>query len=147
MDARIRDGQRLVAAIFLIAALTEGGAFAQPTIYRCTVNDTVVFADRPCGENAQQYDISAERVSSYTPVEVKASSTSRSSATAVRTVKATAHESIAAAQARQAETCTRIQRSLDDIRSTMRAGYRAKQGERLRERQQKLSEQRRALRC
>jgi hypothetical protein len=50
-------------------------------------------------------------------------------------------------QVRYATACERIRNSLKDIAARMRAGYDAKQGERLRERKTKLEQQRRAQKC
>jgi hypothetical protein len=50
-------------------------------------------------------------------------------------------------QAKHAAECRRIRESLGAVRDKMRAGYNAKQGERLKERERKLNESRRAKRC
>jgi hypothetical protein len=55
--------------------------------------------------------------------------------------------SVAADQARHKAECERVTQSLRDIRSKMRAGYNAREGERLRERQDKLEQKRRAAGC
>ena len=50
-------------------------------------------------------------------------------------------------QEKRAENCARYARSLKEIRSKMRAGYSAKEGERLRLRQEKLRDSQRSSRC
>jgi hypothetical protein len=50
-------------------------------------------------------------------------------------------------QAKHAAECRRIHESLSAVRDKMRAGYNAKQGERLKERERKLNESRREKHC
>jgi hypothetical protein len=120
-------------------------ARASAPIYRCEVDDVATFSDRPCGESWTAYEPEAALVSTYTaaPVSVAPASTTKR----FRTKPAAARSSIAGEQAKRAEECRRIQASLRDLRSQMRAGYSAKEGERLRARQEKLEDRRRAQRC
>jgi hypothetical protein len=128
----------VLSAICLIA-----NAVAEPTVFRCVVNDVVTFSDRPCGADAQTYEADTARFSTITPTP-----SSKGHGTHSKKSKRKSHgESIAAAQAKHRETCSRIDRSLREIRSKMRAGYDVKQGERLNERQRKLSQQQREERC
>ena len=114
------------------------------TIYRCSVDGVATFSDRPCGDRSSAYEPDAALVSTYT-----APSTSvapdRARRSSPRPIAR--GSSIAAVQAKRAEECQRIQASLRDIRSRMRAGYNAKEGERLRARQERLEDQRRSQRC
>lgn len=117
---------------------------AQVQVFRCTVDGVVTFSDKPCGADARPYEVDDAAISTFTPSPVSATSKK-----VARTDRATnsSRESIAAAQAKHAETCARIEGSLRDIRAKMRAGYDAKQGERLNARERKLTAQRREQRC
>lgn len=111
---------------------------ADRPIYRCKTATGVVFADRPCGATSEPYspDLATVSVMSTVqaePVKVRPASKPRASVVATRDTKA--------------ESCARIEQSLRKIVSTQRAGYSAKQGERLNERKRELNNQRRALRC
>ncbi|HEU4600933.1 MAG TPA: hypothetical protein VFS24_03140 [Steroidobacteraceae bacterium] len=113
------------------------------TIYRCDSGGTITFSDRPCGADAQKFEPNLNLVSHYEPVATHVVTEVQS-----RPVKeAPPDASIAQLQAKHAEECRRIRESLGTIRSQMRAGYNAKQGERMKERERKLNESRRAKRC
>jgi hypothetical protein len=143
MNAGIRYGRRLAAVILFLAALFDGEVFAQSQIYRCMVDGAVVFADRPCGNDAEPYDASDALVSSYEPTPVS----NELSGPAPKRVATTVRRETVPDRTRQAQSCAKLERALSDIRAKQRAGYTAKQGKRLRERQQKLAAQRRELRC
>jgi hypothetical protein len=114
------------------------------TIYRCELDGAVTFSDRPCGSDAKKYEPDASRVSEFKPVPARfASSVHTKSPPRQRRTE----PGIAAAQAKHAEECRRIHDSLRAIRAKMRAGYTAKEGERLKERQQKLNVSRRMKHC
>jgi len=136
----------LLASLCLIHPAQGVGAEsvrASSTIYRCEVDGVATFSDRPCGERSSTYEPEAALVSTYAaaPASV-AESTKRS-----RPKPIARRSSLAADQAKRVEECQRIQASLRDVRSRMRAGYSAKEGERLRARQEKLEDRRRAQRC
>jgi hypothetical protein len=102
-----------------------------------------MYSDRPCGSNASEYEASEARISI---LEVAPPSTTKAARPKPKRVIAGA-VSIAAAQSKHAENCAKLDRSMRDIRSKMRAGYDVKEGERLKDRQRKLSAEQRALRC
>jgi hypothetical protein len=129
--------------ILLASASASAGEGETRSIFRCTVGDTTVFSDRPCDANTEPYR-SESSVNTYTPLPIEPRSPPPTSKRP-RVDPQVARR--AADQAKLAETCRRIERSLEDVRSRMRAGYTAKEGERLRERQAKLREQHRAARC
>lgn len=124
-------------------ALASSGT-AEVTIFRCVLDGVVAFSDRPCGTQPQKYVPDDALIST-----VSAPPASMPTVPPVKPARAGHKQaaSIAASQAKLAEKCTRIERSMRDVRSKMRAGYDVRQGERLRERQRKLMEERRALRC
>ncbi len=137
--------QRFIAltATALIVSLHAASASAASPIYRCEVDGVTTFSDRPCAADSSEYVPDDQRVST---VKVEQGPTQTRPATH-RKSNAAAKGSIAADQLKQKEECARIERSLGDIRSKMRAGYDGKEGERLRERQRKLTLDRREKKC
>ncbi len=134
----------LLAPVLLMLLAGARGAHANATIYRCEVAEVTTFSDRPCGAESTTYVPDVTRVSTYdAPVAGKVSKPARPSARKRIAVRS----SIAADQTKHAEQCGRIHASLRDIRAKMRAGYNAKQGERLRDRKAKLEQRRRTQRC
>lgn len=117
------------------------------TVYKCIAQGLTTFSDTPCSSTAQVYEADTSRISTYTPVEHAATAASASVARKSAAPKARANGSIAADQARHAVECERLNNSLHDIRSKMRAGYNAREGERLRERQTKIEQKRRGAAC
>jgi len=142
---------RIAPAMLLIAASISmhTTAWADATVFRCEVSGVLTFSDRPCGPDAQVHEPDNTRVSTFVapPLADPPTKLSRVSAKAARRDDAKQTESIAALQAKHKERCVRIERSLRDIRSKMRAGYDAKQGERMKDRQRKLNQERRDEKC
>lgn len=120
-------------------------ASADSAIYRCEVDGVMTYADRPCGERSAAHVPDASLVSTYDAPVVKNTGSPKTRARPKR--RAATSESIAAAQVEHAQECERIDTSLRDVRSRMRAGYNTKQGERLKERYSKLNAKRRSQRC
>ena len=134
----------MLAALAIVAQYAvadDPGAKSRP-IYRCKAADAVTFSDRPCDAAAEVYEAGA-RVNTY---EAPDFAPRASIAPAVK-ARGRESDSEAKARAKLLERCERIQQSLRDIRSKMRSGYTAKEGERLRTRQTKLQNQRRAAKC
>jgi hypothetical protein len=138
----------------LCLALPAAQADASRTIYRCEIAGVITFSDRPCGSKIQAYEPEPGAFNSYEPLpsappprgdaKVKPKVEPRDEATR----RAAAARSKADARAaRQAAECDRIADSLRDIRSRMRSGYSAEEGEQLEARQAKLQARRRAARC
>jgi hypothetical protein len=125
------------------AAADDPGGAGRP-IYRCNSGDAVTFSDRPCDAAAEVYAATTPLNTSEPP---KAESRPRTAAP-TRPARAVARSGGQRnEQASLAEKCQRIQQSLRDIRSKMRAGYTVKEGERLRERRARLDQQRRSAKC
>jgi hypothetical protein len=113
-------------------------------IYRCTVGGVTTFSDRPCAAEAAPYAPDISRVSTYDPPPASRAATStQPSRSAPPRRRASGGED----QVRHAAACERIRNALKDVAARMRAGYDAKQGEKLRERKAKLEQQRRAQKC
>lgn len=122
------------------------------TLYRCQVAGVTTFSDRPCGTTLQERALAQAYVlqpgginTSEPPVAVPVQR--RKAPQKQEKPSPDADLPSPESQRRHAEACRRIQVSLRDIRSKMRAGYSAKEGERLRNRQQALDQKRRAERC
>lgn len=129
-------------------------AIAQPTmvfagsgfpsaVYRCVVEQVVTFSDRPCDAEAKHYIPESEWVST---VEVSKPPTTPRRVPGRQGARAQT-SSIAAAQAKHKEECTRMEEALREVRSKLRAGYDVKQGERLKARDRKLNADLRSKRC
>lgn len=143
----IRLLRRCIAlpAIGLIVTFHAASAPAASAIYRCELDGVITFSDRPCAADALEYVPDDQRVST---VKVEGISDSGQARPAARSKgRASSKGSIAADQLKLKEECARIDRSLSDIRSRMRAGYDAKEGERLKQRQRKLVLDRREKKC
>lgn len=136
-------GWWLVLALAGAHAAANSADSAGRPIYRCHSGGATTFSDRPCDAAAEIYQ-SATPVNSY---EAPKSVSPARGGTAARPRVDTRFDRESASRAKLQEKCRRIQQSLRDLRSKMRAGYTAREGERLRERQTTLEEQRRAAKC
>jgi Domain of unknown function (DUF4124) len=112
-------------------------------IYRCHLNGVLTFSDRPCDTASETHEIDTDRINtSAAPAEAKASEKSASTAKRRKSGSTKAPD-----PAKAAAACNRLNQSLRDTRSKMRSGYKASEGERLKERQAKLKNQLRLARC
>lgn len=133
MDARV-----CWLFIAMAAGSATDSAYADTAIYRCTVNGTTTFSDRPCSDDAQPVTLDTSRVSTFTPVpagNVKASRSTRS--------KPRRKAAPSAGEGR----CVSIRSGLHKIDDQLRAGYTAKEGIRLDARKRTLRQQARELKC
>jgi hypothetical protein len=114
-----------------------------PSIYKCEVDGVMTFSDRLCGGDAELHVPGETVVNTYAapPATSKPERSTRKPA-AKRAPARTDR-----AEAKRVESCARYARNLKEIRSRMRAGYTAKEGERLRVRQEQVRESQRAARC
>lgn len=121
-----------------------GAVAGAETIYRCEGPEGRVFSDRPCAPDAAVHAADASHVTFYdAPPISKRASQPRSKAPAAAK---SARKSLAAA-ARHRQACARLDESLRELRSRLRAGYGVKEGERLKARQRQLAERRRREKC
>ncbi|HKE95823.1 MAG TPA: hypothetical protein VKB34_16015 [Povalibacter sp.] len=129
-------------AVTLLASQARAAESPTHTIYRCETAQGITFADRPCGPNSQPYapDLRGVSVIATTPPATVSITRDPPAARATR-------QGSSSAATTKADVCLRLAQSLHKIASTMRAGYSAKQGERLRERKQELEDKRRQQRC
>lgn len=118
---------------------------AQPAIYRCAVEGGVVYTDRPCEGGAEPHEIDDSRVTIYAP-EPAAEPAPIATPTKQSKVRR-AKSGLAADPDQHRIDCLKIEQRLRDVRTRMRTGYGAREGERLKVRQRQLNEQRRAQKC
>lgn len=137
----------------LFAFITDSDATpAQPgnarTIFRCEIAGVPTFSDRPCDPAVESRTTELNAVNVIAPPTVDAAAESvQLGKRSMRGNSAVPGQPVAASNAAKADACGRIQQSLRKITSKMRAGYTAKQGERLRARKQDLEEKRRLQKC
>ena len=143
----------LISLLIAYAILAEGPSKQElrpgkaQTIYRCQIAGVGTFSDRPCGDSIEQYDAGLSRLSILDSPAVPARTSERKSERAPRSPRNRTDDAEDAAQAKKAAACRSSHDSLHKISEHMRAGYSAKQGERLRTRKKDLEEKRRTLGC
>lgn len=134
-----------VAMLVLGSLLSTHSVEAQTRIYRCTGEAGTVYSDRPCAEDADPHEIDDSRVTVYTPA---AADKQPSPAASAKPTKAKpAKQAPLPDPAKHRLTCAKLEQSLRDVRTKMRSGYGAKDGERLRMRQRQLDQRRRWEKC
>lgn len=124
-----------------VAVVVLGLMLSAP-IYRCTDQGGTIYSDRPCAENADPHEIDDSRVTVYSPVAPGSRAASAKPAKAKR-----ARTGQLPDPAKHEATCARLAQGLRDVRTKMRTGYGAKEGERLKERQRQLDNRRRLEKC
>lgn len=147
---------------------------ATPTIYRCAGESGVIYSDRPCEAGAEPHRTDDILITVYsapsTPERASASAASarprqagrlqpgksqpgRSSSSRPKSSQARSKNQSKSQSMRAAEPdghrirCARMDEALRDLRSQMRSGYDAAEGERLRARERQINRQRRAEKC
>lgn len=128
----------------LLSALVQTSV-AQTAVYRCVGDSGVVYTDRPCATGADPHEIDDSRVTVYTPPPAVERASAPSPAARPKTSRAKAGR--AADPARHRLQCAKLDQALRDVRTKMRSGYGAKEGERLKARQRQLTERRRTQKC
>ncbi|WP_116807709.1 DUF4124 domain-containing protein [Steroidobacter cummioxidans] len=132
-----------IAALVFGSLLLSPPCGAQTTIYRCTGDTGPVYSDRPCAAHADTHEIDDSRVTVYTPEAAEGRSPATTKPTKAKRSKATRLPDPAKRQI----TCAKLDQSLRDVRTKMRTGYSAKEGERLKARQRQLDQRRRLEKC
>jgi hypothetical protein len=125
-----------VAMLVVGSLLLTDPAGAQTTIYRCAGEGGTVYSDRPCGQNAAPHRIDNSRVTVYTPPPAVKRPVTSASAKPAR--PGAAKKARLPDPARHRLACARLEQSLRDVRTRMRTGYGAQEGERLKARQRLL---------
>jgi hypothetical protein len=144
----MRKASCFVAAIAtaLASVVQTAACFAADratTIYRCEVDGVKTFSDRACGVDAKVAILDVTATNTYEAASaIEARGTPKP-----KRAKSTAQKDASSERRSHEEACKRLSESLQQLRSKMRSGYTAKEGERLRTSQDKLRERQRALRC
>jgi hypothetical protein len=134
---------RLVCVAF---AAWSVAASSNSAIYRCEAEGVITFSDRPCDASARQYAPDSSRISTYEAPAVRHSESGRKQKNPRKSHGSTRGTAVNS-QAKRAAACDKVRNALKDIRARMRAGYGAKEGERLREREQTLRARWRTDKC
>jgi len=122
-------------------------------IYRCVVNEQIVFTDRACahGQAGAEVELAPTNIASAPlgAANLGKDADRKSDRQVERQAELRAKEakSIAIEQARAKQRCERLAEQMAAIQSKFRQGYSIEEGNRLRERQRKLEDERRAERC
>ena len=111
------------------------------TIFKCEIAGVTTFSDRPCGQDAQSQALDPAAINTYAPPPIAKID---SPPVAKKVGKASGEDR---SEAKRKEACARYASGLKEIRSKMRSGYTAKEGERLRIRAEKLRDSQRLARC
>jgi hypothetical protein len=125
------------------ASVYPGGVSAATgrAIFRCDLNGVPTFSDRPCASAAERYEPDPIATNTYEPPPT-------APAPSPAALKPSSRKTAApAAPDKHKETCERLAQGLKDTRAKQRAGYKAKEGERIKERQARLKSQLRLARC
>ncbi|GFE89214.1 hypothetical protein GCM10011488_41680 [Steroidobacter agaridevorans] len=134
-----------VATLVLGSLLLTHSVEAQTPIYRCAGGAGTVYSDRPCAADADLHEIDDSRVTVYTPAPADKQLSTKA---ATKPMKAKSpRQARLPDPAEHRLTCAKLEQSLRDVRTKMRTGYSAKQGERLKMRQRQLDQRRRLEKC
>jgi hypothetical protein len=136
----------LASALASAAPQTAAAADRVATsIYKCELGGVTTFSDRPCGLDAKVHTPDPATLNTYEapPTAAPARQESASNRSARKSAPAREDRS----EAKRADLCARNAQTLKEIRSKMRSGYTAKEGEKLRARADKLRQSQRAGRC
>lgn len=129
---------RFVKLVCGLLAAWSVEALSNATIYRCEAAGATTFSDRPCGESARVYTPDSSRISTYeAPPAAQVIDRGRKQSKP-RKARAPARSAGVDSAAKRAAACAKVENALKDIRARRRAGYSAKEGERLREQEQAL---------
>jgi hypothetical protein len=135
----------LIAASLPLLVTGAESVQAQTKIFRCVVDGRAVFGDKPCPDTLS-VEVSVASHNTYRGAESAPSKPSSLRPSAQRQASKP-DRSAEVAEQKQQERCRNFTKQLAQIESTMRAGYKAKQGEKLRDRQRALQERQVAERC
>jgi len=133
-------------SILAVCIALCGTANAQATnaraIYRCESGGALTFSDRPCDARSEVHTLDSKALNTFAPP--PGGPASRSAAKPKSRKKSSGR---AADRDKHEEKCERLAQGLKDVRAKQRSGYKASEGERLRDRERKLKSQLREARC
>jgi hypothetical protein len=139
---------RAIACVISAAAVCAvsvcpsiASADSSRAIFRCELNGVPTFSDRPCAAASSRYEPDPIATNTYDPPPIRPSPPAPVKPSSAKPT------SPAADSSNHKETCERLARGLKETRSKLRAGYKAGEGERIKERQARLKSQLRQARC
>jgi hypothetical protein len=136
----------LAAALLLVSIANSETSNVK--IYRCHRHGVVEYADRPCGQESSAVLADSPWLSAYTPVVTP--QTARDDAVIgprARSGSRTSSSPKLSSREQRRASCAAVQARLDRTESLLRAGYRGRRGERLRQDWRDLKDRYYALRC
>jgi hypothetical protein len=142
----MRGAILVIHALALMAAGSPAAKAAErvaTSIYKCELDGVVTFSDRPCGNEIEPHTLDQTAMNTYEAPAVAVDKQRRVAAPAKKRSPVRADRS----EAKRVASCARYARRMKEIRSKMRSGYSAKEGEQLRLRQEQLREDQRAAKC
>lgn len=134
-----------LATLVLGSLLSTHSVEAQTPIYRCAGEAGVVYSDRRCAPDAQPHEVDDSRVTVYSPAVADKQAPAKAAPPPAKAKPSKRARVADPAEHRLA--CARLEQSLRDLRTRLRAGYRVQEGERLKVRQRQLQERRRLEKC
>jgi hypothetical protein len=137
---------RLSILLFTVCLVSGAADSADRTIYRCVLAGVTTFSDRPCGDSIEVHslEVPTAAVGAMGPPPVL-NGPARRQARSTK-AKPSDHPPVDHRD-RQVTECKRLDAQLRQVAARMRAGYKARVGERLRAQQRVARARRRELRC
>lgn len=132
---------RIAVALLLICLIASARA---GSMFRCEIAGVTTYSDRPCAADAQPHELNDSSVNTYAAPPLPSNVRPKQQSARPQKKRVAADESKAT---EGVELCARLSRSSKEVRSKMRAGYKTKEGERLRERLAKLKAQADEAKC
>jgi hypothetical protein len=120
----------------------ESSKAAGRPIYRCQIDGVTTFSDRACGETIELYKLEMDNAAQP----VRKTETPQAARPKVSPPKRLAKPQ-EPSKTRSEETCARLNETLENLKSRLRAGYSAKEGEQLHARLARAEDRRRAQKC
>ena len=145
MKANRSSKAAVIGAALLFQCFGAGGAERTPVnVYVCHRQGARIFADRPCSPDRPAEQMAIGPVNEYTSVALPAGSQTTTAPPRKKTLDA---DTAAEDHQRKIKACQKLSDALERVHSKQRAGYRVKEGERLRVRETQLSQTMRRERC
>jgi len=136
----MRSGLFCVLSVAAFIASHSVSADSAAHVYECTMNGQRVFSDHSCGDDAIQRDVLVANTMEAAKVTSEKPAVARKSHAGRRVSSGDDHD-------KRRQQCAHIQKSRDALNDKMRAGYTARQDERLHDRLRKLDHDYFQLRC
>ena len=127
--------------MFIFVGSNQVSADPVTQVFECNINGQRVFSDHACGDDAVQRDVAVANRMDAVKVTGNKSSEANSSRPSRRPAAGNDEHD------KRRQQCARIQKSREALMDKMRAGYTARQDERLHTRLRKLNDDYFELRC